>query len=131
MDGKLFATPLLVTLAFIEITDIIFAIDSVPAIFGITREPLIVFTSNVFAILGLRSLYFVLAGAIRYFRYLKFGLSLVLVFIGVKMLLDPHDRPPRWRFQVEIPAPISLLVIAAIILISIALSVVAAHRDKK
>ncbi len=72
-----------------------------------------------------------LAGAIRYFRYLKFGLSLVLVFIGVKMLLDPHDRPPRWWFQVEIPAPISLLAIAAIILISIALSVVAAHRDKK
>ena len=74
----------------VETTDLVFAVDSIPAIFGITRDPFIVFTSNVFAILGLRSLYFVLAGAITYFRYLKVGLAFVLVFIGLKMLLDPH-----------------------------------------
>ena len=86
----------------VETTDLIFAVDSIPAIFGVTRKPFIVFTSNVFAILGLRSMYFVLAGAIGFFRYLKVGLSVMLVFIGVKMLIDPHDLPPRW-FQYDIP----------------------------
>ena len=79
-----------------------------------TRKAFIVFTSNVFAILGLRSLYFLLAGALGYFRYLKIGLSVVLVFIGVKMLLDPHGLAPQW-FQVEIPTGVSLLVVAAIL----------------
>ncbi len=130
-EGKPALTPLAVVLMMVETTDLAFAVDSIPAIFAVTTKPFIVFTSNVFAILGLRSLYFVLAGAIRYFRYLKFGLSLVMVFIGVKMLLDPHDRPLRWWFQVQIPAPISLLVIATILLISIVLSVAAAGRDKK
>ena len=95
-----------------------------------TRKPFIVFTSNVFAILGLRSLYFLLAGAIGYFRYLKYGLPLVLVFMGVEMLLDPHDRPPRW-FQVDIPTSVSLLVVAGILLVSIVLSVTAARRAEK
>ena len=80
-----------------EATDLVFALDSIPAIFGITTKEFIVFTSNVFAILGLRSLYFVLSGAIEYFRFLKFGLSLVLVFIGAKMLL-PHP-PGRRRIR--------------------------------
>ena len=113
----------------VETTDLLFAVDSIPAVFGVTRKPFIVFTSNVFAILGLRSLYFLLAGAIGYFRYLKYGLPLVLVFMGVKMLLDPHDRPPRW-FQVDIPTSVSLLVVAGILLVSIVLSVTAAGRDQ-
>ena len=92
-----------------------------------TTKPFIVFTSNIFAILGLRSLYFVLAGAIGYFRYLKVGLSLVLVFIGVMMLLDPHDRQLPYWFQIDIPTSVSLLVAAAIILVSIVLSVAAAR----
>ena len=101
-NGRRALTPLALVLLMVETTDLIFALDSIPAIFAVTTKPFIVFTSNVFAILGLRSLYFVLAGAIAYFRYLKYGLSLVLVFIGVKMLLDPHDHTPRW-FQMEIP----------------------------
>jgi tellurite resistance protein TerC len=96
----------------------------------VTTKPFIVFTSNVFAILGLRSLYFVLAGALGYFRYLKSGLSLVLVFIGVKMLLDPHDSPPRW-FQVDIPVSVSLLVVGVIILVSIFLSIIAGRREQR
>jgi TerC family integral membrane protein len=80
------ATPLLIALIFLELTDIIFAIDSVPAIFALTREPLIVFTSNIFAILGLRSMYFMLAGAIDRFHLLKYGLSIVLIFVGLKMV---------------------------------------------
>lgn len=84
-DGLLHATPLFLALVFIEVTDIVFAVDSVPAIFAITKEPLIVFTSNVFAILGLRALFFLLAGAVHRFRYLKYGLGLILVFVGLKM----------------------------------------------
>src|SRR5207237_1579770 len=99
----------------VETTDLIFAVDSIPAIFAVTTKPFIVFTSNVFAILGLRSLYFVLAEAIGSFRYLKVGLSLVLVFIGIKMLIDPHDRTPRW-FQYDIPTSVSLLIIPVILI---------------
>jgi tellurite resistance protein TerC len=86
LEGVLYATPLFLALLFVEISDIIFAIDSVPAIFALTREPMIVFTSNVFAILGLRSLYFLLAGAVERFALLKYGLALVLVFVGLKMV---------------------------------------------
>ncbi len=129
-NGRQALTPLALVLLLVETTDLVFAVDSIPAVFAVTTKPFIVFTSNVFAILGLRSLYFVLAGAIGYFRDLKFGLSIVLVFIGVKMLLDPHDRPPR-SFQVDIPISISLLVVAGIILASILASVVATWREKK
>lgn len=129
-NGRMALTPLALVLLMVETTDLLFAVDSIPAIFAVTRDPFIVFTSNVFAILGLRSLYFVLAGAIRYFRYLKYGLALVLVFIGVKMLIDPHNNPPRW-FQTDIPIGVSLIVVAGIILISIAASVAAARREKK
>jgi tellurite resistance protein TerC len=130
-QGKKALTPLALVLLMVETTDLIFAVDSIPAIFAVTTQPFIIFTSNVFAILGLRSLYFVLAGAIGYFRYLKAGLSLVLVFIGLKMLLDPHDRQEPLWFQIDIPASVSLLVVAGIILISIVFSVVAGRREKK
>jgi tellurite resistance protein TerC len=86
VDGRWHATPLLVALLFLELSDIIFAVDSVPAIFAITREPLIVFTSNVFAILGLRAMYFLLAGAIARFELLKYALALILIFVGLKMV---------------------------------------------
>jgi tellurite resistance protein TerC len=84
-DGVRFATPLFVALVFVELTDLVFAVDSVPAIFAITREPLIVFTSNILAVLGLRSMYFLLAGVVDRFVYLKYGLASVLVFVGLKM----------------------------------------------
>ena len=129
LDGRFALTPLALVLLLIETTDWIFAVDSVPAVFSVTRKAFIVFTSNIFAIIGLRSMYFMLAGALGYFRYLKIGLSVVLAFVGVKMLLDPHGHPTRW-FQIEIPTGVSLLVVAAILSISIALSVTAAKRDK-
>jgi tellurite resistance protein TerC len=128
--GKLVLTPLALVLLMVETTDLIFALDSIPAIFAITTKPFIVFTSNVFAILGLRSLYFVLAGAIDYFRYLKVGLSLVLVFIGVKMLIDPHGHDPKW-LQVKIESALSLIIVGAIIATSMAMSVVAGRREKR
>jgi len=84
-NGKLYATPILLVLAFIEATDIVFAVDSVPAIFAITREPLVVYTSNVFAILGLRAMYFLLAGALARFHLLRYGLALILIFVGLRM----------------------------------------------
>jgi tellurite resistance protein TerC len=86
LDGRWHATPLLVALLFLEMSDIIFAVDSVPAIFAISREPLVVFTSNVFAILGLRAMYFMLAGAIERFHLLKYGLAFILIFVGLKMV---------------------------------------------
>ncbi|MDD5141621.1 MAG: TerC family protein [Verrucomicrobiales bacterium] len=119
--GRSALTPLALVLVLVETTDLIFALDSIPAIFAITKDAFIVFTSNVFAILGLRSLYFVLAGAIQYFRYLKIGLSIVLVFIGLKMVLVDY---------VHIPTPLSLGVVVLIIAGSILLSVKATHREK-
>lgn len=118
-SGRRVLTPLVLVLVMVETTDLIFALDSIPAIFAVTTKPFIVFTSNVFAILGLRSLYFVLAGAIGYFCYLKYGLALVLVFIGFKMLIVD------W---IHIPIGLSLGVVAGIILVSILWSLVAARR---
>jgi tellurite resistance protein TerC len=129
-QGKRALTPLALVLLLVETTDLVFAVDSIPAVLAVTTKPFIVFTSNIFAILGLRSLYFVLAGAMGYFRYLKVGLSVVLVFIGAKMLLDPHDKTPMW-FQVEIPVSVSLAVVAGIILLSIIASLVSAWRAKR
>jgi len=106
-EGKLFATPLLAVLVCVEAADLVFALDSIPAIFGVTLDPFIVFTSNVFAILGLRSLYFVLAHALPFLRFLKPGLALVLAFVGVKMLLGQT----AWAIG-TLPA---LLVVAAIL----------------
>ncbi len=130
VDGRFALTPLALVLVLIETTDLIFAVDSIPAVFSVTRDAFIVFTSNVFAILGLRSLYFVLARALGYFRYLKAGLSAVLVFVGIKMLIEPHGHQARW-FQVQIHTSISLLVVAGILFLSIALSLIAAWREKK
>jgi tellurite resistance protein TerC len=130
LNGRTALTPLALVLLLVETTDLIFAVDSVPAVFAVTQKAFIVFTSNVFAILGLRSLYFLLAGAIGMFRYLKAGLSVVLVFVGAKMLLDPHDHAPQW-FQAKIPTATSLLVVAAILAIAIALSITAARQEKK
>ena len=94
IDGKLVATPLFLVLLVIETTDVVFAVDSIPAIFAITLDPFIVFTSNIFAILGLRALYFALAGIMGMFRYLAYGLSVILVFIGVKMLVAGVFKVP-------------------------------------
>ena len=92
--GRSLATPLFLALVAVELSDLLFAVDSIPAIFGVTRDPFIVFTSNIFAILGLRSLYFLLAGIVTRFRYLSVGLALVLVFVGLKMMLtDVYALP--------------------------------------
>jgi tellurite resistance protein TerC len=126
VNGRTFLTALALVLIMVETTDLVFALDSIPAIFAVTTKPFIVFTSNVFAILGLRSLYFLLAGAMDYFRFLKAGLAVVLVFVGVKMLVAPHEtgfEPPAW-LQVEISTVASLLVVGGIIATSILLSVV-------
>ncbi|MFN0101832.1 MAG: TerC/Alx family metal homeostasis membrane protein [Bryobacteraceae bacterium] len=115
-NGKRFGTPLLLCLVFLELTDILFAVDSVPAIFGVTSEPLIVFTSNIFAILGLRSLFFLLAGAVHLFHLLKYGLSVVLIFVGLKMV---------WLnklFDGHFPIVLSLAIILGVIGASIGLS---------
>ena len=119
--GKLSITPLLLVLLMIETTDIAFATDSIPAIFAITRDTFIIYTSNIFAVLGLRSLYFVVAGFMKQFRYLKYGLSVVLAFIGVKMLID------IWA---EIPIIYSLLIIFGIIVISIIASLLP-HQQRQ
>jgi len=129
LAGRRALTPLALVLLLVETTDLIFAVDSIPAVFSVTREAFIVFTSNVSAILGLRSLYFLLAGALGYFRHLKIGLAVVLAFVGAKMLVEPHGLPPQW-FQIQIPTGVTLLVVAAILSLSIALSVAAAHREK-
>ena len=117
--GKLVGTPLFLVLVVVEFTDVIFAVDSIPAIFAVTRDPFLVFTSNVFAILGLRSLYFLLAGVMHKFEYLKLGLAAILVFVGAKMALVD------W---VKIPAGISLGVIAAILAVAVAASLLKAKQ---
>ena len=114
LNGRTFATPLLLVLVVVEVSDLIFAVDSIPAIFAITEDPFIVYTSNVCAILGLRSLYFALAGVIHRFHYLKVGLAMVLIFVGLKMLLahTPYKIATGW----------SLLVVALILGISVIMS---------
>ena len=120
--GKLFATPLFVVLLIVEITDITMAVDSIPAIFGITRDPFIVYTSNVFAILGLRAMYFLLAGVLGRLRYLTAGLSFVLAFLGAKMIVEP------W---VHISVEISLGVVAAMLLVALGASLLAGPKTKE
>jgi tellurite resistance protein TerC len=111
--GRRYATPLLVALVAVEVTDVIFAVDSIPAIFAVTKDPFIVFTSNIFAILGLRSLYFLLAAVITKFVYLKVGLSFVLIFVGAKMLAMD---------LIKVPIGASLGIIAGILAVSIVAS---------
>jgi tellurite resistance protein TerC len=112
--GRWFATPLLAVLVLVETTDIIFAVDSIPAIFAVTDEPFLVFTSNAFAILGLRALYFMLAGLIDRFIYLKIGLSLVLVFVGVKMLAADVFEIPIWASLVVIALTITASIVVSL-----------------
>jgi tellurite resistance protein TerC len=121
IGGRLHATPLFIALLFLEMTDIVFAVDSVPAIFALTREPLIVFTSNIFAILGLRNLYFMLRGAIDRFHMLKYGLGIVLIFVGLKMTVF---QLPYFEelFHGHFPITWSLGIIVGVIALSIAAS---------
>jgi tellurite resistance protein TerC len=121
VNGKMLLTPLAVVLIVVECTDLIFAVDSIPAIFAITQDPFIVYTSNVCAILGLRSLYFLLAKAMTHFKYLKTGLGLVLSFIGVKMLIDHFYH---------IPTPAALGVVACILALAVVASLLAKESDK-
>jgi tellurite resistance protein TerC len=120
--GRLFATPLFVVLLIVEITDITMAVDSIPAVFGITRDPFIVYTSNVFAVLGLRAMYFLLAGVLGRLRFLTAGLSFVLAFIGAQMIAEP------W---VHISVEISLLVVSGILLVALATSLLVVPKEKR
>lgn len=117
-EGRFYGTPLLVALVFLEATDIVFAVDSVPAIFALTNEPLIVFTSNIFAILGLRALYFLLAGAMDKFHLLNYGLGIVLIFVGTKMVWLNH------MFGGKFPIGVSLGIIGVVIAASVVLSLI-------
>lgn len=123
IDGKTYVTTMFIVLLVVETTDVFFAIDSIPAVFAVTENPFIVYTSNVFAILGLRALYFLLAGVMDMFRYLKYGLSLVLAFVGVKMLLG-HSA-------YKIPIGVSLTTIGIILTLSVIISIVVAKYENK
>ncbi len=128
LNGRRALTPLALCLIMVETTDLIFAVDSIPAIFGITTEPFIVFTSNVFAILGLRSLYFVLVGLLQHFCYLKYGLALVLVFIGFKMLIVLWGSRPEW-LNFEDNHDSVLIIVAALLGLSIVASLFAPKKE--
>ena len=120
--GILYATPLLVVLIVVELTDVLFALDSIPAILGITRDPFIVYSSNLFAILGLRALYFLLAGMMDLFEYVTYGVSCILIFVGLKMLGEG---------LIEIPPFISLVIILSILVISVLPSLPRVIREKR
>jgi tellurite resistance protein TerC len=119
VDGKVHATLLCVVLIVVETTDLVFAVDSIPAVFAVSRDPFIIFTSNVFAILGLRSLYFALAGMLSMFYYLRLGLAVVLTFVGVKMLCEP---------VLDVPISIALGVVGGVLLIAILASIIRTRR---
>jgi tellurite resistance protein TerC len=121
VDGRLLATPMFLTLVMVEWADIVFAVDSVPAIFAITRDPFLVFTSNVFAILGLRTLFFVISGMVREMAYIKFSLVFILTFVGIKMILGHHLDIPSW---------VSLVVVTAAITVGVMASLWSAHFGK-
>ncbi len=140
--GKLrwVATPLFITLLVIETTDVAFAVDSIPAVFSVSRDPFIVLTSNIFAILGLRALYFALAAVAQYFKYLKYGLGVILIFVGIKMLLAMNEyinAIAAWAgFElnmqhIEVPTPWSLAIIFGVLVLSMGLSVVATKKEKQ
>jgi len=120
-NGRRIATPLLLVLVLVEFTDLIFAINSIPAIFGVTRDPFIVFTSNIFAVLGLRTLYFLLAAVVDRFYLLKYGLAAILTFVGAKMIGE------RW---LHVPILLSLGVVLALLLVSITASLIWPQRDE-
>ena len=120
VDGRLFSTPLFVVLLVVETTDVIFAVDSIPAILAITRDPFIVYSSNVFAILGLRALYFAIAGLMQIFHHLNYGLCVILIFVGIKMLMSSFF---------EIPSFVALGVIAFVLILSIIASIIWPKMD--
>ena len=111
----LFATPLFVVLLVVETTDVLFAVDSIPAVLAITRDAFIVYTSNVFAIMGLRSMYFALAGLMEMFRYLHYGLAIVLMFVGVKMLGSNHIHMPTWVALSVVVGVLAIAVVASVL----------------
>jgi tellurite resistance protein TerC len=119
-NSRLYATPLLVVLLVIETTDVLFAIDSIPAILAITLKAFIVYTSNVFAILGLRSMYFAVAGLMKLFRFLHYGLAVVLVLVGVKMLAEDY---------VSVPITVTLGIVASILALSVVASVLGPEQN--
>jgi tellurite resistance protein TerC len=123
-QGRRLATPLLLVLILVEITDLIFAVDSIPAVFGISTDPFIVFTSNIFAILGLRALFFVVSNAMGGFRFLSVGLALVLVFVGAKMIAA------EWPLHFHVPTPWSLAVIGAVLFLAIVASLIYPKREE-
>ena len=120
-NGKRFATPLFICLIVVETTDVAFAVDSIPAVFSVSRDPFIVLTSNIFAILGLRAMYFALAAVTKYFTYLKYGLGIILSFVGIKMLLDTI-------WDIEVSTSLSLCIIFGLLLLSIVASMVIKKR---
>jgi tellurite resistance protein TerC len=123
-NGTRMATPMFLVLVVIEITDLIFAVDSIPAVLAISSDVFIVFTSNIFAIMGLRSMYFLLADIIDRFVYLKYGLAVILTFVGVKMVIAGIND--AWK----IPSPVSLAVIAGVLAVSIAVSLLITPKPK-
>jgi len=114
-QARLFVTPLFIVLLVVETTDILFATDSIPAILAISRDPFVVYTSNVFAILGLRSLFFALSGLMKLFHYLNYGLAVVLMFIGAKMLVAFRYQVPTWAALMVIAVVLGLSVLASVV----------------
>ena len=138
--GKRLATPLFIALLVIETTDVAFAVDSIPAVFSVSRDPFIVLTSNIFAILGLRAMYFALAAVAKYFTYLKYGLGIILIFVGVKMLLAMNEYINALGElvglninmpHIEIPTVWSLVFIFSVLVLSMGLSVVISRNKKE
>lgn len=138
-NGKRLATPLFITLLVIETTDVAFAVDSIPAVFSVSRDPFIVLTSNIFAILGLRALYFALAAVAKYFTYLKYGLGIILSFVGIKMLLAMNEYINALGEMIgidihmphiEVPTPLSLAIIFGVLVLSMVLSVIVSRTKK-
>ena len=137
--GARLATPLFIALLTIETTDVAFAVDSIPAVFSVSRDPFIVLTSNIFAILGLRALYFALAAVAKFFKYLNYGLGVILIFVGVKMLLAMNEYINRLGElvglhlnipHIEVPTPVSLMIIFGVLALSMLLSVVVTRHQK-
>ena len=136
-QGKHLATPLFIALLVIETTDVAFAVDSIPAVFSVSRDPFIVLTSNIFAILGLRALYFALAAVAKYFTYLKYGLGIILSFVGIKMLLTMDEYVNKFgevigvnfnMQKIEVPTTLSLAIIFGVLVLSMGLSVIISRR---
>ena len=138
--SKYLATPLFITLLVIETTDVAFAVDSIPAVFSVSRDPFIVLTSNIFAILGLRALYFALAAVAQYFKYLKYGLGIILIFVGIKMLLAMNEyingAAAFFGIQlnmphIEVPTPWSLAIIFGVLVVSMGASYLVTKLQSK